>query len=97
MGVGRRRSEDLDFRNRDMHVPSEVLQLPVVDMGLPREDRTFAVVILGHLVVLVGSYLAAVHLEVPVADQRSDMEIPVEVPSRKWSEAFHRDDTIVER
>lgn len=77
-------------------MPSEVLQLPVVDIGLPREDRTFAVVILEHSVVLVGSYLAAVHLEVPVEDQRSDMEIPVEVPSLMWSEAFHRDDTIVE-
>lgn len=96
MGAGRRRLEDLDYHNRDRHVPSEVLQLPVVDIGLPREDRTFAVVILEHSVALAGSYLAVVHLEVPAEDQRSDMAIPAEVPSLTWSEAFHRDDTIAE-
>lgn len=97
MGVGHRRLADLGFRNRDRHGPSEALQLPGVDIDCPREDRTFAAVILEHLVVLVGSCLAAVHLEVPVEDQRSDMEIPVEAPNRKWSEAFHRDDRIAER
>lgn len=96
MVADHRRLEDLDFRNRDRHVPSEVLPLTVGDIGLPREVRTFVVAILEHLVALVGSYLAAVHLEVPGEDQRSDMVIPVEVPSLKLSEAFHRDDRTVE-
>lgn len=54
------------------------------------------VVILVHSVVLVDSCLVAVRLVGPVEGQQSDMAIPVEVPNLKWSEAFHRDDTIAE-
>lgn len=66
------------------------------DIDHQRVDRTFEVVNLVHSVVLVGSCLAEAHLVVPVEGQRSDTEIPVVVPSLKWSVAFHRDDTIAE-
>lgn len=92
--VARRHSEESGCHSLGMHVALEVLLLAVVDTV--RVDRTFAVVMLEHLEVLVGSFPVEVHLAVLEVVPRSGMEILVEGLIQKWLVAFRRDDKTVE-
>lgn len=92
--VDRRHSEESGFHSLGMQVALVVLLLAVVDTV--RVDRTFAVVMLEHLEVLVGSFPVEVHLAVLEVVPRSGMEILVEGLIQKWLVAFRRDDKTVE-